>query len=474
MLDKKFDRFYFPAIILLVLIVSISYSRLDRDDEYIYYTYAKNISQGRGYEFNTGERINATTSPLYTLLISSLNYVTGPDNYKKIPLIGKLVSFLSLLLLVFISYRIMRVSGFRYAGYFFALLILVNPYLKNSAGMETLFALMLLTATVYLYMNRNFNLMAITGALAVLARFDSILLILVILIHYLVTMKSFPKPVTIILFVITILPWFIFSYFYFNDIFPSTLWIKTHQQALGYWGNGYIFIKGFMTSVPGGIYSSSLLLGIFAICLYYLFTRKKELFKKNFIAVFLLWFLLYFISYGLVLNPPGYPWYYSAFIIPFGVVVSVAIESFMEVQSGKGFLILFIFIFTIGLVLPIKTFIHPGRYKYEVYSNTARFLNKSSSNSSVLIDEIGIFGFYYTNGKVIDLLGLINPEIEHYIEHKDYKGIFGKYHPDFVVVDYPERPEYENFIKKKEFLEIYHPVKIISNSDKAVQIYSRK
>jgi hypothetical protein len=255
---------------------------------------------------------------------------------------------------------------------------------------------------------------------------------------------------------------------------PSTLWIKTHQQALGYWGNGYIFIKGFMTNVPGGIYSSSLLLGIFIVCLFYLLVRKKEVFKENFMFVLLIWFLLYFINYGLVLNPPGYPWYYTAFIIPFGIVVSIAIEYFIAGHSNKGFLILFIFIFTIGLVLPIKTFIRPGRCKYKVYLNTAQFLNEYSSNSSVLIDEIGIFGFYYTNGKVIDLLGLVNPEIEHFIEHKNYQGIFEKYHPDFVVVDYPKRPEYENFIKKKEFLENYHPVKIISYETKAVQIYSRK
>ncbi len=473
-LSHKTKLFYFISLAFMVTIISISYNGLNTDDEYIFYTYAKNISQGNGYTFNPGERINATTSPLFTLLIASINYISDPAQFRKIPFIGKSINFISLILLVYFSYRIMKVSGFKYSGYLFALLILVNPYLKNSAGMETQFALMLVMATIFFYITHRFELTAITGALSCLARLDNILLMIVIFVHFCIIHKRLPRPASIILFLCIVLPWFIFSYFYFNNLLPSTLWIKMQQHKLEYWGNGLLFIKGFITQVPGGIYTSLILLGLFVLCLAQLIINKNMVLTKDFFRIILAWSVLYFICYGFILNPPGYPWYYTFFVIPFGMVFSISTETLLSKHYAKSGLLIFIIILITGLVLPIKTLFNPWQSKYNTYLHTAAFLNKSKVGSSVLIDEIGIFGFYYTNGKVIDLLGLINPEIIDFLKKQNYTGLVEKYHPDYIVADYPERPVYERFTRGKEFLNSYFSACVISGQYNSVEIYSRK
>lgn len=474
-LSRKTKLFYFISLAFLVTIISISYNSLNTDDEYIFYTYAKNISLGKGFTFNQGERINATTSPLFTLLIASINYISGPAHFRKIPYIGKSISFISLLLLVYCAYRIMKVSGFKYSGYLFALLILVNPYLKNSAGMETQFALMLGMATVLFYITNRFELTAVAGALACLARPDNILIMIVIFIYFRIIHKSLPPTASIILFLCIVLSWFIFSYFYFNSILPPTLWIKMRQHTLGYWGNGLLFIKGFITQVPGGFYTSFILMGLFVLCLAQLILNNNVVLAKDFFWIILAWSVLYFLCYGFILNPPGYPWYYTVFVIPFGMVFSVSMETALSKHFAKsGLLVVFIIILITGLVLPIKTLLNPWQSKYNTYLRAAELLNKSKAGSSVLIDEIGIFGFYYTNGKVIDLLGLINPEIIDFLKKQDYTGLVEKYHPDYLVVDYPERPVYERFTRENEFLNSYFSACVISGQYNSVEIYSRK
>ncbi len=470
----KYKTVYFICITLLAVIVSISYSKITPDDEFIFYTYAKNISLGNGYTFNAGEKVNASTSPLYTLLLASFNYITGASGYEKIPLIGDLVRFISLLLLVYFAYKTFEKSRLKSSGYLFALLIAADPLFRNSAGMETQFSLMLLMAAVYFYTINRFELTGVFSALAVLGRFDNILIVIVILIHYLAVKKKLPGLKTILSFSAVLLPWFIFSFFYFGSILPTTFFIKTHQQSMGYWGSGLLFLKGFTTEIPGGIPVLSTMLLIMTISLVYLLLYRKEILRTKAFSILLGWSVLYFICYGFILNPPAYPWYYTFFVIPFGLLVSTSLDSFLSRFSEKYFLFVFLFIFCAGVILPVKTFVKPGPSKYDTYYQTAETLNKSAAGSKVLIDEIGIFGFYYNKGNVIDMLGLINPEIFNYLRKKDYSGIIQNYRPDYVIVDYPVKPVYEKFTESKDFLNSYYPYGIISGEFTSVEIFAQE
>ena len=472
----KLSKFkFFTLTAISVFIISLCYSNVKQDDAYIFFTYAKNISEGNGYVFNSGEKINATTSPLYTLLVTSLNFVTGKTNIEKIPIIGYSIGVLSLLVLVFYCFSILEISRHKIASYIFPLLLLANPLIRNSSGMETYFALMLSILVVYYYLSNKYELATLFAGLAILARYDSFLLVLIILLHYIVSNKKFPPYRTFLIFFSIIVPWFLFSYFYFGNFLPSTFKIKIYQQTLGYWGKGLLFIKGFVTAVPGGIPVFVLALFIFSAALVYIFFNNREIIKENYFRIILFWTILYFIIYGFILNPPPYPWYYTIFCIPFGLVLSIAIESILKNVSARYHFILILFLFWCGLILPIRTYLEPVTPKYSAYYKTAKYLNSiAPENSSVAIDEIGILGFYYEKGRIIDLLGLVNPQAINFLKDKNYLGMIDYYKPDYLVIDYPRRPLYENFVGDRDFANKYSRISIISGSGKSVEIFQKK
>src|SRR5512143_3310217 len=47
------------------------------DDPYITYRYAYNLTRGTGFVYNPGERVQSTTTPLFTLLLAALSLVWG-------------------------------------------------------------------------------------------------------------------------------------------------------------------------------------------------------------------------------------------------------------------------------------------------------------------------------------------------------------------------------------------------------------
>ena len=59
-----------------------------------------------------------------------------------------------------------------------------------------------------------------------------------------------------------------------------------------------------------------------------------------------------------------------------------------------------------------------------------------------MIDEIGVVGYYYHKGKIIDAFGLINPESAERINEGDYDWTIRQYKPDYIVIDYPNGHKY--------------------------------
>ena len=47
------------------------------DDSYITFRYARNLLNGEGFVYNPGERVQGTTTPLYTLLMTGLGAAAG-------------------------------------------------------------------------------------------------------------------------------------------------------------------------------------------------------------------------------------------------------------------------------------------------------------------------------------------------------------------------------------------------------------
>lgn len=438
-------EYLFLSIVLLTIILFLSYHKNQQDDAYIYYTYAHNIADGNGYVFNLGERINATTSPLYTLLTALIYYIfslivpgTG------VPAAGELINVVSLVFAAFALYKIFIHFREERLAYFAPLFFLINPLVKHCAGMESMLMIALLLWGIFFYFLNRFHISAVLFALAFLTRFDAALFLLILLSWQIFHERKSPPLLSFLIFLVIIIPWFVFSIDYFHSLIPSTVYIKLHQTATDFFGVGLVYLKGFTRLFPGGPAVAYIFLALLSGSFILISFTNKERLGNPFFILILIWTLSHFIIYSFILNTPAYPWYYTPYILLFSIAFSAALEEIYKLFHNKRiFYAGAVIILLSGLILPVKTFLSPFNYKYELYRKAAEWLNENAGKgSSVMIDEIGIVGYYYREGKIIDAFGLINPESAERINEKDYDWTIRQYKPDYIVADYPNGHKY--------------------------------
>ncbi len=462
---RKLNIIYI-SIILVLFFFGYYYMRLD--DTFIFYKYAKNIADGNGYVFNLGEKVNATTSPLYTLILAFLYWLLNPFLNVDFVIIGNLISIISIIIILLLIKKLLN-DDLKFS--LFAMIFCAMPLIKFGFGMETFLNLALIVFSTYLYANNKLTLASIFTGLAVLARLDSALFAVIIILHYMITNRRFPPILTIITFLSVIIPWFIFSKIYFNSYLPTTVGAKLSQAQLGIFGDGFVFFTYSGRIIPGGYLSIIILIAITLVSTIYLIRKKISIFSSKGISILMIWSVALLITYGFIIKAPPYSWYYTPYAIPISILLTVSLSSALKRIKTK---ILFITIFfIIACVLPIKNMLQGYNPKYFNFTRTAEWLNKNAVKGSLLaVDDIGILGFYYSKGKLVDAHGLINPEVaEHYIR-QDYNWFLDHFKPEFIVHEYPQLAKYLQG-DEKSFWEIYEVKKVFESRGEKIAIYQR-
>ena len=229
-MHKSLEKITIYLFTLVIIIIFISYWKVQQDDSYIFYNYAKNIALGNGYVFNIGEKVNATTSPLYSLVLALLYFITKNFTSVTLPFLGHLIGAISLWLICFFSMRVLKKENYQNTYLIYPFIFLSIPLLRNAVGMETFLTLALIIITIYYYQKENYELTAFFSSFAILSRYDSVLIVTILFLDYLISKKKLIQLKSILIFVITLLPWFIFSYFYFDSLIPSSITVKISQQ----------------------------------------------------------------------------------------------------------------------------------------------------------------------------------------------------------------------------------------------------
>ncbi len=459
---------------VLTAVMVISFWKVQQDDAYIFYTYAKNIASGNGYVFNLGDKLNATTSPLYTLLLALLFFIFHNAGLT-VPLIGHLIGGISIW---FIAYFLVKIFEEEEFAIFIPLIFLLNPLLKNAIGMETFLNLAFLISSIYFYKKERFLLTSLLISLAVLSRFDSILIAIILFTDFIIRKKKLPDYKTCLIFGAVVFQWFIFSKIYFGSLLPTTVSIKLIQQQTSFWGSGLIFLKGFERAFLSNKIISTIAIILFIVSFIFILLRKRSQLKESSTRLILIWSSFYFIAYSFILNPPGYGWYYTPFAIVMSIIIAQALGIILSgffSNSIWKFLFTSALLFLIGLVIPIKTLNGPVTPKYQNYKAAANWLNQNAeNNSSIAIDEIGVLGFYYNKGKIIDILGLINPDVVPHLLNKDYFWYINYYKPDYIITDYPSPPEYSKIVFSNYFKDKYTTSVILNAGNRETIIFRKK
>jgi len=430
------------ALTLLVLILTSCYWKVDTDDAYLFYTYARNIATGHGYVFNDGERILGTTSPLYSLTLAALDTVLRPLGFVTIPGTGHLIGAAGLWVAAFLGMRILRDTGLRTAALFYPLIFLASPLHLDAVGMETFLTVALVISAFYLYQHERLVGVAVVSGLAFLSRPDAIIVPVILFADYVLTRRKLPPWKCVAVLVLILVAWAVFSAAYFGDLLPHTLTAKVAQTRSERWGSGLIFLRG-LAELPWTLSA------IFSLAALYLLVVGRSWLRHRVVVLIFVGNLLYLVAYGLVLNPPAYGWYYSPLSAALAVALSLA-----------------------ALVRPVRTFKKGPTAKYEVYAKASAWLNENVPDGSTLAaNEIGVIGYCYRRGKIIDALGLVTAGVAEHVARGDYGWYLHEYRPDYLMFNDPPRPFLEAMVDEAWFREMYERAATISTARRAVAIY---
>jgi len=416
--------FIFSSISVSFVIGNNTHARLlgAEDDAYITYKYARNIAAGNGFTFNSGEKILGTTTPFYTLILAFFGAIAG-----NIHIFSLLLSFISILASGILIYLLLADHMTSYIALAGGVLFIFFPMFYRVLGMETNFLILLIIASLYFFTRERTNLSFFILGLAVITRME-ILIIPPILILVLLFKKKFRPLLTGMgIFTLTILPWFLFSFYYFGNFFPNTFYAKTY--ALKAQGSALpnidllinriltlkflksLFLNSFISYLPDYIQSFFIWIFIFAAAF---FASLKSLFRVSFLWLYSLWIGLYILALA-VLNVSPFIWYY---IIPLSVIPIIlpAPLSHLKGRLGRNISVLIVMGLVIFAGSNIFNIFYSHWYtrhmthleRYTTFEHIAEYMQKNiPQENSIAMEEIGITAYSIDN-KICDAHYLIH------------------------------------------------------------------
>ena len=459
---------------------------IQEDDSYIFYAYAQNLANGEGYVFNPGERVNATTSPLYTLLLALFYAALRFLPFVTLPLIGHVIGAVSLFFLCYFLMRAFASDEDSIYPYAVPLVLLASPFMPRAVGMELFLSMMLGVLALYYYARERRVAAAFACALAVLGRPDMLLVAGILLLYDLARYRRLPTLRMAVVFLLPLAVWTAFSLYYFGSVVPTTYSAKLAQTEAGLWGAGPVFFRGLVSahawfggSANGRLIGILMLSGAVTAAWH---LRTWSLLRHPVLHVILLWNLVYLLVYGVVLKAPAYAWYYTPLALGIAVIITLAIEGIYRalvdnrvLPSALVLSVAYAGMVIAGLVFPVVGLKQPVMPTYENYRQAAEWLNDHApTGSSVGAGDIGVLRFYYTKGTIIDYAGLVTPDIVEHLRRREFGWWIDHYRPDYLKLLYPPREATEMIVFDPEFQKQYALQKIFRTRGFGCAIYARQ
>jgi hypothetical protein len=236
------------------------------DDAYITLDYARTLAQNHQWGLLPGHPANTATSPLNVLLLGALTMVVGGP----VKALGMLFVLNSAVLAVGLL-GLGRRTGL---GRRFALvagpLLLLNPLLASTAGLETMLAVTALVWLLWTSGGERAWPVGVVAGLTVLIRLDLVVVVAAVL---LLRRRLWRRLPWVLLWTIVVAaPWFLFSWRFLGSAVPDTLLIKTASS----WGNYAVgLVRKYGTVYPYGVLGTlePAVLGLLAVLSWPLWRR---------------------------------------------------------------------------------------------------------------------------------------------------------------------------------------------------------
>lgn len=235
------------AVVLLALTARLVPGERTIDDAYITFRYARNLLAGNGFVYNPGQRVQGTTTPLYTLLMAAEQGILGSVGLPTLALVtNALADALSVVVLAWLSKRALDAP---WLGLCAGLLWALSPMSVTFAigGMETSVYVLLLLLALACYAAGRSGWSAFVCALATLTRPDALLLVVPLFAHLvwerfrkgMAGMETRPTNLLqrfpwreIAIYVLTLAPWVLFATLYFGNPLAHSVVAKSAAYRL--------------------------------------------------------------------------------------------------------------------------------------------------------------------------------------------------------------------------------------------------
>ncbi len=410
---NKLLREYWP-VLLAILIFSVICYKLSfiQDDAYISYRYIANFLNGDGLVYNIGERIEGFTNfgwVIYLILWGALglNFI----------LISQLTGWLFGAGIIALTYLIAEVvfEKNKLLSATSILLVACNLSLAHwaPAGLETAAFAFFAVLSVYLFIQRSWWLI-FSILMAVWIRPDGVVVAgLLILIDAILT-KKIPKFTIIcnaIAFVLS-LPFVIFKYFYYGSIIPNPFYAKTGFN-MSQLNNGIEYTGTFLADYA--FYGAGFVIPL----LFY-----KRLSHS---ARVVWWTSIIFTIYIILIG--GDVLKVHRFFLPiFGttaILTILSLQFLVEKFFGRSVRLAVILGATAGLIaltiyLPLDVVKryngHERGFTRKMQTKAINMRETDSTNFSVALPTIGIFGYELIGHRIIDMVGLTDSTIAKHSE----------------------------------------------------------
>ena len=443
-------------------------ARFVTDDTYIHLQYAKHVRDGEGLVFNAGERVYGTTSPLWSLGLGALGAVTRLD----LLALAKTLSFLfGALAIVSVAVALRRfldawVEGHGFAAgraelaWVLALLVFAGDawHVRWSAsGMETALAVFLVAGGFAAYFARRPWGVQLTGpalwwSFATLARPEAAILLALLALRVvlsrgrpgakLVRLARVALPA-----VLVIGPWLVYAATFYGAVVPATLAAKTIPGP-----RLAVAAALLMQAVRAVAATRGIELVVFAALTIVVLRVVRSRRAEEFVP--LAWLLALPLFYAVRGVAP-----LSRYLLPavplliayaWGILLSLAAT--VRGRPRRAALAL-------GIVAAISLFNSGFTYSRYVVPQANAFgedvegtlgalgrwvRTNTPQDAVVAMPDIGAFA-YYANRRVVDLAGLVTPEITKLLARYPYDELVTGFHfegvarPEFLI-DRASRP----------------------------------
>ncbi len=381
-----------------------------QDDAYISFRFVANYLNGDGLVFNIGEAIEGYTNFGWVIYLSFLG-VLGL-NYIAAAKISGLCLGALVIIASFVTGRLLFHGHNVWLAIVAATLVGANQSLAywSPAGLETAAFALCASMSLYFYMTKNYLLIC-SILFAVLLRPEGALIAGLIIIIELIQSKSLPKFTLLCTAIALIfsLPWLGWKLYFYGSIIPNPFYAKTSFD-ISQLNNGLEYVWRFLSHY--GFY------GIPVLGLTLLWKKLSTNHKA--ILLFTIGYTLYLVLIG------GDVIKVHRFFIPLiGLYAIITVSFLHEIMSGlKGRYKYYVL--SIGLILSLVLTYHLPSQFVSYYNFTERAFTAKmkfqaeqlkkwdSSDFSVAIPTIGIFGYTLMGHDIIDMLGLTDSTIAKY------------------------------------------------------------